>query len=164
LSTQTSGVGPLFTITSVNMLIYFFIKNLFAGPFGEELGWRGFVQTELQKKYSPLRAALIVGFWWGIWHLPIWFTTGFMGVELVKYIVFFMISVLSISIVMAACYNLNKNLLIPIIIHQFFNFLLGMISGNLIDIIGYTAILYAMVALTFIVVNPKKVLYGTKQV
>ena len=25
------------------MFIYLFLKNLFAGPLGEELGWRGFV-------------------------------------------------------------------------------------------------------------------------
>ncbi len=45
--------------------IYLFLKNLFAGSLGEELGWRGFVQNHLQKRYSPLKASIIVGFWWG---------------------------------------------------------------------------------------------------
>ena len=40
----------------------FFVKNFLAGPLGEELGWRGFAQIELQKKYSPLKASLIIGF------------------------------------------------------------------------------------------------------
>ncbi len=43
--------------------IYIFIfKNLFAGSLGEELGWRGFVQNHLQKRHSPLKASIIVGF------------------------------------------------------------------------------------------------------
>ena len=37
---------------------------------GEELGWRGYAQPELEKRYSPLVAALILGVLWGFWHLP----------------------------------------------------------------------------------------------
>ncbi|PGD64798.1 CPBP family intramembrane metalloprotease [Bacillus wiedmannii] len=99
---------------------------------------------------------------WGMWHLPIWFTTGFVGIDLIKYIIFFMISIISIKIVMTAFYNLNQNLIIPIIIHQFFNFFIGIINGNLIDLIMYNAIFYLVVVVVLIVVNPKKALYGTK--
>ena len=152
--------GSLLKISSIGVVVYFFFKNLFAGPLGEELGWRGFVQEELQKKYSPLRAAIIVGFFWAIWHTPIWFTTGFWGIDLVKYILFFVISVIAISIVMAAFYNLNRNLIIPIIIHQLFNFFIGLINGNLLDLIGYCAILYGLLAVILIIINPKQVLYS----
>lgn len=40
---------------------------------GEELGWRGYAQPELEKRYSPLVAALILGVLWGFWHLPNFF-------------------------------------------------------------------------------------------
>ena len=162
VSSENSGAESVFTISSFEMLIYFFFKNLFAGPLGEELGWRGFALNELQKKHTPLISALIVGFWWGTWHLPILFATWFRGYDLIKYIVFFMISVITISIVMTAFYNLNKNLLIPIIIHQLFNFLIGIINEDLIDIIMYYAILYFVVAVILIVINPKQVLYRKK--
>ncbi|WP_313433079.1 CPBP family intramembrane glutamic endopeptidase [Siminovitchia terrae] len=157
---NNSEVDSIFTISSWGMLIYFFFKNLLAGPLGEEIGWRGFAQIELQKKHSPLKASIIIGFWWGLWHLPIWFTTGFMGIDLIKYILFFMIAIISTKIVMTAFYNLNQNLIIPIIIHQFFNFFIGLINGNLIDLIMYNAIFYLVVAVLIIVINPKKVLYG----
>ncbi|MFD6510020.1 CPBP family intramembrane glutamic endopeptidase [Bacillus sp. NPDC060175] len=160
LVSKSSEVDSIFTVSSWGMLIYFFVKNFLAGPLGEELGWRGFVQIELQKKYSPLKASIIIGFWWGMWHLPIWFTTGFVGIDLIKYILFFMISIISIKIVMTAFYNLNQNLIIPIIIHQFFNFFIGIINGNLIDLIMYNAMLYLVVAVLMIVLNPKRVLYG----
>ncbi|MBN3523653.1 CPBP family intramembrane glutamic endopeptidase [Paenibacillus apiarius] len=157
---NNSEVDSIFTISSWGMLIYFFFKNLLAGPLGEEIGWRGFAQIELQKKHSPLKASIIIGFWWGMWHLPIWFTTGYVGIDLIKYILFFMISLISTKIVMTAFYNLNQNLIIPIIIHQFFNFFIGLINGNLIDLIMYSAIFYSVVAVLLIVINPKKVLYG----
>ncbi|PEU19174.1 MULTISPECIES: CPBP family intramembrane glutamic endopeptidase [unclassified Bacillus (in: firmicutes)] len=160
LVSNNSEVDTIFTISSWEMLVYFFFKTLLSGPLGEELGWRGFAQIELQKKHSPLKASIIIGFWWGMWHLPIWFTTRYVGIDLIKYILFFMIAIISIKIVMTAFYNLNQNLIIPIIIHQFFNFFIGIINGNLIDLIMYNAIFYLVVAVLIIVINPKKVLYG----
>ncbi|OPD59143.1 CPBP family intramembrane glutamic endopeptidase [Bacillus anthracis] len=164
LISKNSEVDSIFTVSSWGILIYFFVKNFLAGPLGEELGWRGFAQIELQKKYSPLKASIIIGFWWGMWHLPIWFTTGFVGMDLIKYILFFMISIISMKIVMTAFYNLNQNLIIPIIIHQFFNFFIGIINGNLINLIMYNAIFYLLVAVVMIVINPKRVLYGAENI
>ncbi len=152
----------IFTLTSWGMISYYFFRNLSSGPLGEELGWRGFALLELQKKYSPLLAAIIIGFWWGLWHLPIWFTTGFMGMALIKYSLFFMISIIATTIMMAVFYNINQNLIIPIIIHQFFNFFIGSINGNLVDLIMYNAILYSVVVILLILINPKQVLYGKR--
>ncbi|MGE7945634.1 CPBP family intramembrane glutamic endopeptidase [Lysinibacillus sp. NPDC093688] len=163
LVSKNSEADSIFTISSSWMLIYFFFKNLLAGPLGEELGWRGFAQIELQKRHTPLMASIIIGFWWGMWHLPIWFTSGLVGLDLIKYILFFMIALISIKIVMTAFYNLNPNLIIPIIIHQLFNFFIGLINGNLLDLIMYNAIFYFVVAVLFIIINPKNVLYGDKR-
>jgi len=43
---------------------------LFIG-LGEEPGWRGFALPQLQTKYSPLIASLILGSVWALWHLPL---------------------------------------------------------------------------------------------
>ncbi|MEY2527452.1 MAG: protease family protein [Verrucomicrobiota bacterium] len=43
---------------------------LFIG-LGEEPGWRGFALPELQTKYSPLIASLILAPLWALWHLPL---------------------------------------------------------------------------------------------
>jgi len=37
---------------------------------GEELGWRGFALQRLLKTRGTVLSSLIVGFFWGIWHLP----------------------------------------------------------------------------------------------
>lgn len=51
-------------------LLAFLLTFFFTGA-PEEFGWRGFLQKELQKKYNPLIAALIIGFVWALWHLPL---------------------------------------------------------------------------------------------
>ena len=38
--------------------------------FGEEYGWRGFLQDELIK-LGKLRGTLLVGLVWGVWHFPV---------------------------------------------------------------------------------------------
>lgn len=44
----------------------------------EEPGWRGFLQPELQTRFSPLVAAILVSLVWSLWHLPL-FLNGFYG-------------------------------------------------------------------------------------
>jgi membrane protease YdiL (CAAX protease family) len=39
--------------------------------WGEEAGWRSFALTHMQHSYSALRASVVVGFFHGIWHLPL---------------------------------------------------------------------------------------------
>ncbi len=46
------------------------------GALLEEGGWRGFAAPELELRFSPALAALIVGLAWGFWHLPRDLTTG----------------------------------------------------------------------------------------
>jgi len=43
--------------------------NAIAG-FGEELGWRGFLLKQFSNM-SFLKASLVIGFIWGIWHAPL---------------------------------------------------------------------------------------------
>ncbi|WP_411501168.1 lysostaphin resistance A-like protein [Bacillus thuringiensis] len=162
LISTNSEANSIFNRTTWGVLLYYVVKTIVSGPLGEELGWRGFALMELQKKYSPLKSSIIIGFWWGMWHLPIWFTTGFTGSNLIKYILFFMIAIISTTIIMTTFYNLNQNLIVPIIIHFFFNLFIGIINGQLIELIMYTAIFYSIVAILLIIINPKKVLYGNK--
>jgi|NGEPerStandDraft_6_1074524.scaffolds.fasta_scaffold10215_4 membrane protease YdiL (CAAX protease family) len=42
--------------------------------FGEETGWRGFALPMLQRRHSPLVAALLITPIWALWHLPYFFT------------------------------------------------------------------------------------------
>jgi len=41
-----------------------------AAVFGEEYGWRGFLQKELVK-LGTIRGVFLVGLVWGLWHFPV---------------------------------------------------------------------------------------------
>ncbi len=45
---------------------------LVVAPLGEELGWRGFAQRRLGARLGALRAALVIGPIWYVWHAPMW--------------------------------------------------------------------------------------------
>jgi len=51
-------------------LVFIFFNG---GPLQEEFGWRGYAFEHLQKKFSALTAAIIVGLMWSTWHLPLYF-------------------------------------------------------------------------------------------
>jgi membrane protease YdiL (CAAX protease family) len=39
--------------------------------FLEEIGWMGFAYPKLRQRFALLPAAAILGFLWGLWHLPV---------------------------------------------------------------------------------------------
>lgn len=58
------------------MLFPVLLISLLSGPLNEEFGWRGFALDKLLVRFGCLGASAILGFIWGIWHLPWYFTPG----------------------------------------------------------------------------------------
>lgn len=151
--------------SSASIIVLGFFNQLIRGPLGEEIGWRGYALNEMQKKFSPAVSAVIIGVIWGLWHTPLWVvTSGYSGLDLVKYMALFLISIIAVSVMITTFYNLNKNLMIPILIHQLLNFLSSLINTDTLQALYYMAPLYVITAIVLLVVNPKKVLYGAGRV
>jgi membrane protease YdiL (CAAX protease family) len=53
------------------LVLEFLHVFLMTGGINEECGWRGFALPRLQSRYPVIVAALIVGFLWALWHLPL---------------------------------------------------------------------------------------------
>jgi membrane protease YdiL (CAAX protease family) len=45
---------------------------LLIASLGEEIGWRGVAQPGLQRDATALRASLVLGILWAVWHVPFW--------------------------------------------------------------------------------------------
>jgi membrane protease YdiL (CAAX protease family) len=45
------------------------VGGMLLGAFGEELGWRSYLQNLLDKRLNGLAAFLLVGILWGLWHV-----------------------------------------------------------------------------------------------
>lgn len=98
---------------------------------------------------------------WGLWHTPLWIvTSGYTRIDLVKYMALFLISIIAVSIMITTFYNLNKNLIIPILIHQLLNFLASLINTDSLQALYYMTPLYVLTAIVLLVINPQKTLYG----
>ncbi|MCW4014104.1 MAG: CPBP family intramembrane metalloprotease [Candidatus Bathyarchaeota archaeon] len=91
-----------------------FVSTLGGGQ--EEIGWRGYLQGELLKKYNPALTSIIIGLFWGFWHTPLWFML-WDGHTFTPYIGF-VIMTMSISFVYSYFYqSLEGNLLLMLLFH-----------------------------------------------
>lgn len=54
-----------------------FLLTLFFLGALEEPGWRGFALPRLQQRFTPVKATLVLGLIWGVWHIPLYGPVGF---------------------------------------------------------------------------------------
>ncbi len=66
--------SPEYPEEPIQLLIFiaiaFFWGFFFAGGLNEEVGWSGFALPQLQKKFDPFSATMILWFFWILWHIP----------------------------------------------------------------------------------------------
>jgi membrane protease YdiL (CAAX protease family) len=88
---------------------------IIVGGVGEEIGWRSFLKTTLEKKYSVLVSSIIVGIMWGLWHIDRWN----IGIVFMSIMV---LETVSISIIMALILkDTNNNIILSTALHSSYN-------------------------------------------
>lgn len=103
----------------------------YAAFFGEEYGWRYYLQPFLQKKFGLRKGVLILGVVWGLWHLPLdffYYVTPDKGVVMT---VNQIINCVTLGIFLGYAYMKTENIWVPVMIHFLNNNLVLVVSGAL---------------------------------
>ena len=91
-----------------------------------------FFTTHLTKKYTSLKASLIIGFVWGLWHLPIYLALNPYGNKTIIFFILIFIGCFAISIIATFFYNsTGSSLFICILFHNSINTSAAYFCGNL---------------------------------
>jgi len=110
---------------SIGIYAICFLATLF-GSYGEEIGWRGFMLPQLNKKHSLFISSVIVGMAWGLWHINIMrfglFTFGL-----------FILSLTCISLLISwLCSKTKNNIFVAIVFHTIMNICAVLLLENVL--------------------------------
>jgi membrane protease YdiL (CAAX protease family) len=97
-----------------------FVTILPLAPLWEELAWRAFALRKLETRYSRLVSALLLGVYWGMWHIPFW------RVQLhplpISVLLAAMITVIALSVIFAYLYHCSsESLPVVILLHAMYD-------------------------------------------
>lgn len=124
---QIAGDSMTWLMVAVLPLNLFLV---FLPFFGEEYGWRYYLQPILQKRFGLKRGVFLLGVVWGIWHMPINFfyysspTNGLMSV------LGQLITCVTLGIFLAFVYMRTDNIWVPVTVHFLNNNLIPIMAGN----------------------------------
>ncbi|WP_026527714.1 CPBP family intramembrane glutamic endopeptidase [Butyrivibrio sp. VCD2006] len=122
-------MGLKMIIDNPLMFFYFLFWGLISGPLSEEVGWRGFLSDMIITKENIFRNTLIIGFIWGIWHLPLFFYPAQIQYEWAHtnflLVICFVLSCMTNALVYSAIYVIsNRRVFSIFFLHMFENIIL----------------------------------------
>lgn len=120
------------------------------GPI-EELGWRGVGLPLLQRRFTPLGAALIIGFVWALWHLPAFLLGG--TAQSSWSLVPFFLGVVALSVIITPMFNVTRG---SILMAALFHF--QMMNPAFPDADPWDKLVFVLVAVAVVVVNRTRML------
>jgi membrane protease YdiL (CAAX protease family) len=125
LSFLFEGSGISFDTVFLSSFL-FSLLFLIIGVLAEEFGWRGYILDSLQTKYNALISSIILGLFWGLWHLPLFFINGTyqqsLGLFSIDFWMFFIMFFPHSIIYTFIFNNTNRSILSAMLIHFCVNF------------------------------------------
>lgn len=129
--------------------------SFMSGPTGEELGWRGFMREEFNKRYSFLKSSVCQGLVWCFWHTLLWVVDSeFTDWRAVPYVVSNIVVITSMTVLMNIFLERQNNLIYSMLIHFGFNIIYVFLEAN----IGFFVIL----TILYLIITPIAILIRNK--
>lgn len=133
ISGQLDYFAGIFRNPTAWIIMAYFIPNFFLSFFaffGEEYGWRYYLQPLLQKRFGLRKGVVLLGLIWGFWHLPInffYYTSPSMGFISV---ITQLITCVTLGIFFAFAYMKTGNIWVVVIAHYLNNNMALVVSGT----------------------------------
>ncbi|MCI8852603.1 MAG: CPBP family intramembrane metalloprotease [Lachnospiraceae bacterium] len=120
--------------------------------FGEEYGWRYYLQPLLQKKFGLRGGVLLLGVVWGLWHLPLDFFFYVRPENGLIQLTNQIITCVTLGIFFAYAYQKTQNIWVPVILHFLNNNLAVVFSPiQTADVLQYQEVTWSMVPLALVI-------------
>ena len=126
-----------------------------SGPTGEELGWRGFMREEFNKRYGFLKSSVCQGLVWCFWHTLLWAVDSeFTDWRAVPYVISNIVVITCMTVLMNIFLERHNNLIYSVLLHFGFNIIYVFLEAD----IGFFMILTVL----YLVITPIAILVRNK--
>ncbi|MCR5216486.1 MAG: CPBP family intramembrane metalloprotease [Lachnospiraceae bacterium] len=119
--------------------------------FGEEYGWRYFLQPVLQKRFGMIRGVLLLGVIWGVWHVAadfLYYSDGSSGLAMCLQQ---LITCVSLGIFFGYAYLKTHNIWVPVMFHYLNNNLIMVIAQDASEtVIQGAEVTFGMLPVSFL--------------
>lgn len=128
-----------------------------SGPTGEELGWRGFMREEFNKKYGFLKSAVCQGLVWCFWHALLWVVDSeYTDWRAVPYVISNIVVITCMTVLMNIFLERQNNLIYSVLLHFGFNIIYVFLDAD-IGFFVILTILYPVVTSFAVLIRSKAV-------
>ena len=119
--------NPLTWLTVAVLPINFILS--FIAFFGEEYGWRYYLQPVMQGRFGKRVGVLFLGLVWAVWHINVDFMYYASGYGLQAFLCQ-IITCVAIAIFFGYAYMKTENIWVPVIMHYLNNNIAALLSGG----------------------------------
>ena len=143
--------NPMFYITAVTLPINYFM--VFIAFFGEEYGWRYYLQPVMQNKFGKRAGVLLLGLVWAVWHINI----DFMYYTKDTPVQMFMaqiVTCVSIGVFFGYAYMKTGNIWVPVIMHFLNNNLIAVLAAGDTSVIQNQSVTWIDIPLHLLISIP----------
>jgi membrane protease YdiL (CAAX protease family) len=147
LTTLVAGANPVYVLSTPAFAISILLNLMYTGPLCEELGWRGYALPRLLRQFNPLVASLILGLFWGVWHLPSFYISSLVqsSLSLPAFLLFGLFT----SILMTWIFrHTGGSVLAAVLFHYTVNVSLSIIGAPLVAF-GLVLMVFAVLVVAF---------------